>query len=480
MVSPNPSLLSKRVKKVSRTELSTDRYEFLGLNQAEPDLGDPLVGPSSVGANPYPATPPDKRYILVSTPDNPGERYWNLASNIINEIDGDVFINGIVTATQFSIGGIGSSINITNNTISGPSTITIDPATVGDKAGLVIIRGDLYVEGEQFVVNSSTIELADFNVGIATTVTSNELLDGAGIGIGHSSIKKTLTWDYTNTSLKSSENFNISVNKSYKIDGTDVLSFNTLGTDVVNSSLTSLGTLNNLKVNGISTIFTDHSESALKITQTGGGKALLITNEDDSNNLPFTVTNEGKVGIGTLTPTSELWVNGGGYFTGIVTASNFSIGEGVLFANTVTGIALSITGISTFKDGPVLIQNGSLGIGTTNPTTKLWVDGDLYLTGIITAADVNSSSDISLKNEIQAIENPIEKLKNIEGVSFKWKQSERKSMGVVAQNVEKTIPELVSGSEIKSVNYNGLIGLLIEAVKYQQIEIERLKTIIEG
>jgi hypothetical protein len=49
-------------------------------------------------------------------------------------------------------------------------------------------------------------------------------------------------------------------------------------------------------------------------------------------------------------------------------------------------------------------------------------------------------------------------------------------MGVIAQEIEKVIPEVVSGDDIKSVNYNGIIGLLIECVKEQQKEIQELKS----
>jgi hypothetical protein len=147
---------------------------------------------------------------------------------------------GIITASQLSTGVSGTGINITTNTISGPATLTIDPAAVGDNTGAVRIKGDLYVDGTQFVVNSTTIELADFNVGIATTVGTNALLDGAGIGIGSTSIRKTLTWSNSSTALKSSEDFDVASGKVYKISGTPVLSNNTLGGAIVNSSLTSV------------------------------------------------------------------------------------------------------------------------------------------------------------------------------------------------------------------------------------------------
>ena len=47
-------LVSGRIKKLPQSGITSDRYEFLGVNQAEPDLGDPLVGVSSIGAKPKP------------------------------------------------------------------------------------------------------------------------------------------------------------------------------------------------------------------------------------------------------------------------------------------------------------------------------------------------------------------------------------------------------------------------------------------
>ena len=160
---------------------------------------------------------------------------------------------GIITASQLSTGASGIGVNITTNTISGPATLTIDPAAVGDNTGAVRIKGDLYVDGTQFVVNSTTIELADFNVGIATTVGTNALLDGAGIGIGSTGIRKTITWNNTASALTSSEDWNLASGKQYEINGAQVLSSTTLGSGVVNSSLTSVGTLGQLNVSGVTT-----------------------------------------------------------------------------------------------------------------------------------------------------------------------------------------------------------------------------------
>ena len=118
----------------------------------------------------------------------------------------------------------------------------------------------------------------------------------------------------------------------------------------------------------------------------------------------------------------------------------------------------------------------SVGIKSTTPTSALDVTGDVKVSGIVTATDFNSSSDINLKRNIQLIENPITKLSQLNGVTFTWIENEKASVGVIAQDVEKVLPELVNnmGSH-KVVNYNGLIGLLIECIKHQQHQINELK-----
>jgi hypothetical protein len=105
--------------------------------------------------------------------------------------------------------------------------------------------------------------------------------------------------------------------------------------------------------------------------------------------------------------------------------------------------------------------------------------GGLNVVGVITCTDLNSTSDQNLKYDIRKVENSIDILNEINGVQFKWKSNDKSSLGVIAQELEKVLPELVSSGETKSVNYNGLIGVLIEAVKTQQTQINELNSRIE-
>ena len=116
----------------------------------------------------------------------------------------------------------------------------------------------------------------------------------------------------------------------------------------------------------------------------------------------------------------------------------------------------------------------NVGIGITTPTSKLHVGGDAVIVGVVTATDFDATSDIRLKTNIKPIDDPIAKVIQIEGVSFNWKKDNQPALGVIADQVEKILPELVHGDDPKTVNYNGLIGLLIEVVKDQQKQINTL------
>lgn len=111
----------------------------------------------------------------------------------------------------------------------------------------------------------------------------------------------------------------------------------------------------------------------------------------------------------------------------------------------------------------------SVGIGT------LTIDGNMLVNGIITCIDINSTSDINLKDNIKIITNPIEKIEKLHGVSFNWKNTNLTTMGLIAQEVETVLPELVTDTNPKRLNYNGLIAVLIEAIKNQQLQINKIK-----
>jgi len=99
----------------------------------------------------------------------------------------------------------------------------------------------------------------------------------------------------------------------------------------------------------------------------------------------------------------------------------------------------------------------------------------------ITAASFLYSSDARLKKDVKTLDNALAKVQALEGVSFNWKSNGEAEIGLIAQDVEKVLPELVVTGDngYKAVKYGNLVSLLIEAVKEQQAEIDLLKTELE-
>ena len=149
-------------------------------------------------------------------------------------------------------------------------------------------------------------------------------------------------------------------------------------------------------------------------------------------------------------------------------------GAVTLFHNDSPKLATSSVGITvTGAVSASTISATSLSVSEISATNANFV-------GVITATDFNSLSDINLKTNVRPIGDPLSKVLQIRGVNFEWKEGNRSSAGVIAQEIESVLPELVCGDKTKVVNYNGLIGVLIEAVKEQQKQIDELKKLINN
>ncbi|MCB0838961.1 MAG: tail fiber domain-containing protein, partial [Bacteroidetes bacterium] len=130
----------------------------------------------------------------------------------------------------------------------------------------------------------------------------------------------------------------------------------------------------------------------------------------------------------------------------------------------------------------VVLPNGNTGIGTNSPDVKFQVgeNGD----GTIARANAwNTFSDLRWKTDIEEIDNPLEKINALNGYYYKWKEGEDQStqLGLIAQEVEAVLPEIVSNDEngYKSVDYSKLSALFIEGIQEQQRVIERKEEEIE-
>ena len=107
--------------------------------------------------------------------------------------------------------------------------------------------------------------------------------------------------------------------------------------------------------------------------------------------------------------------------------------------------------------------------------------GDMVVSGTAKATKFSTTSDERLKTNIERIEDPLEVLSHLEGVKFNWISDNSEDVGLIAQDVERCLPEAVEEKDgIKSVNYNGVVGLLVEAVKEISKENQLLRMEIES
>ena len=189
-----------------------------------------------------------------------------------------------------------------------------------------------------------------------------------------------------------------------------------------------------------------------------------ITSVNKATTLATVNSNVGSFGDGTSIPT--ITVNAKGLITGVTTTA---VTSGTTITDDTSTDASRFLTFTSATSGSISAANVSSTKLTYNPST-----------GALTATDFNSTSDINLKENIKIIEDPLDKIIKLNGFTFNWKENQKPSIGVIAQELEEVLPELVTQGDVKSVNYNGLIGVLIEAVKEQQKQIEELKAIVKN
>ncbi len=179
----------------------------------------------------------------------------------------------------------------------------------------------------------------------------------------------------------------------------------------------------------------------------------------------------------TIAVTSPLIANGTSGTTGQVLSSNGTTGSP--YWVTFTGGASAEDDTTTNGTRYLLFANQTSGSVNTAyvSTTKLTYNPS---SGTLTSTVVTASSDQNLKTNIETIQNPNFILNSLRGVSFNRIDSGLKDYGVIAQEIEQVLPDIVHKDTegYKSVSYNSLIGFLIENAKQQQVKIDQLEKTI--
>ena len=269
-------------------------------------------------------------------------------------------------------------------------------------------------------------------------------------------------------------------------------------------------------------LFTDlHVTDSLQV---GGSTPTLTIGDGDAEDAKILFDGNAQDFYIGLDDSADDLVIGKGSTVGTTPAISVDENSDVTFANdiTISGNKITMTGNNTSgfifvadgtnynpvamsgdvaiaSNGATTIQANSVALGTdttgnyvatvAGTTNEIEVSGSgsetaavtvglpsaVTVTTSVTSAAFFYSSDAALKEDIQTIENPLEKVQALRGVSYKWKDTGRKDIGLVANEVQEVLPELVADGEHKTMDYGHMIGLLVEAIKEQQKEIEELK-----
>ncbi len=338
--------------------------------------------------------------------------------------------SGVVNSSLTSVGTLSSGLNIdSGQTYKINNTNVLDATTLGSG-----------------VVNSSLTSvgtLTSLNVSGTTTLAGIATVTGTTLFSRQLSVSGIVT---TGT-------HNLITGNTYQIAGVNVLSATTLGANVVTSSLTSVGTLSG----GLNI--------ASGQTYRVNGTAVL-----DATTLGSSVTASSLTSVGTLTSLNV---------TGIVTASSFS-GNATSATSATTATTATTASQLSFASSSSPSTRYLVFTDTLGGNSEANVNSELQYvpsTGNLSATQFTSLSDATKKKNVRPIENSIELTKQLQGVRFDWINNDKPSLGLIAQDVEKVLPELVetNGDGIKSVSYSNMIGVLIEAIKEQQIRIEELE-----
>ncbi|WP_413942646.1 tail fiber domain-containing protein [Bdellovibrio sp. HCB-162] len=205
--------------------------------------------------------------------------------------------------------------------------------------------------------------------------------------------------------------------------------------------------------------------SGLNVTTTGVGIGLtspsarldITTAGSSANETGFILRNPSTAAYSV---TNMDFYTGGAWKNSVWTMRN-NTGSGGIFGITLadsTGAAQE-----RFR----IMDSGNVGIGTTSPSEKLEVAGNVKATEFL------YTSDARLKKDVVTLPEALQKVLQLRGVNFTWKANDQKTMGFIAQEVEKVYPELVrtdSSSGYKAVQYGNIVAVLVEALKQEHQE----------
>lgn len=235
--------------------------------------------------------------------------------------------------------------------------------------------------------------------------------------------------------------------------------------------------LNKFTVLGVSSYqLSDANDIRLIINPTASGIQISSTYNTTGSYQPL---------IFSTSDTERMRITSGGN----VSIGNTQANSRLTVSETTTGVPYREFNVDTSQSGLIRIfsydrNSGGIPLSINEPGSnvligtmvnngeRLYVNGSIRATGNITA-----NSDLVLKKNLKLVDNPIDKLNQLNGYLYQWKENDEYQYGVIAQEVEKILPHAVQtgANGIKGVAYNQLIPVMIEAIKELNSEVKLLK-----
>jgi hypothetical protein len=393
---------------------------------------------------------------------------------------GGINITGIATAASFSGNITGTTGTFTGN-VSVGGTLTYEDVTNIDSVGIITARSDVSIADK-------IIHTGDTNTAIRFPAADTFTVETAGSerlrvdSSGRLLVNKTAS---TGNNIGGIGYANVAQIEGAAV-GAGLNVSNTAETARINitwketeSSLSDGDKLGHLSfgagvANAVERARIECNAETTDGSNKRGGQLTFMTCADGGYEPAerVRITNAGNVGINETTPQQQLHVHDDTSYNGIFINGNGA--PRITFARDATttvewGVGVDGTDGSKF----CIAQAGN--------TAKITLDTSGNFTAV---GNVTAYSDITLKENIETIPNALDKVLNLRGVEFDRidKEDNTHEIGVIAQEVEEVIPEVVltNTEGIKSVAYGNLVGLLIESIKELKAEINDLKAKVEG
>ena len=408
-------------------------------------------------------------------------------------------------AVSDTTGQTGINLTLSGDTISGvvSGLDTSDNVQFND----LTVAGNLTVTGTTTSINSTDLNVTDKLISINRGGADAASANGGGLFI--SGANESLTWDNGNSRFSFSDDLHAAGNITLtgNVDGRDVAADGTkldgieASADVTDSTnVQAAGALMDSEVTNLAEVKAfDSSDYATAAQGTTADNALPKAGGQMTGNITFSgaQTVDGRdlsadgtkldgIETGATADQTQGDINGllitevGTITTG--TWNGTAIADAYLSTNTahLSGTQ-TFSGAKTFS-AAVSVTNSTASTSKTTGALKvtggLGVQGDVFAGGDVVAY---ASSDERLKDNVAEISNALDRVEKLRGVSFDWNDKQSvysgHDIGVIAQDVEEVLPELVENRDngYKAVKYDKLTAVLIQAVKELSARVKELE-----